>query len=183
MKEVNMKSVVIAASVALAWMATAPARAWAQDAESRKLTYLTFSSPIQLPGLELPAGKYRFSIADPDESRRVIEVADEKGMTTYGLFLTIPDQRLKPSDNPVVLFNETPSGTPAAVKAWFYPGETTGYEMVYPRNQAIKIAKATHEHVLASDSESDVKGGDRVKAVHGAKVGRVDENGNVSSDR
>jgi len=82
----------------------------------------------------------------------------------------------------VVLFNETEAGTPAAVRAWFYPGETIGYEMVYPKNQAVKIAKATHGRVLATESDTQSAGGDRVRAIHGAKVGRVDENGNFSSD-
>jgi hypothetical protein len=159
-----------------------PFKALAQTPEARKLTYLTFTKPIQLPGFELPAGKYRFSLADPDTSRRVVEVANEDGTKTYGFLLTIPDERLKPAKDALVLFNETEAGTPAAVRAWFYPGESLGYEMVYPKNQAVKIAKATHGRVLATESDTQATGGDRVRAIHGAKVGRVDENGNFSSD-
>jgi hypothetical protein len=32
------------------------------------------------------------------------------------------------------------TGSPDAIKAWFYPGETTGFEFVYPREQAKKAA-------------------------------------------
>src|SRR5213593_1888567 len=37
--------------------------------ESDKLTYLTFSKSVQLPGVTLPAGRYRFQLADTQESR------------------------------------------------------------------------------------------------------------------
>jgi len=169
-------------TVATLLIAAAPFKALAQTPESRKLTYLTFTKPVQLPGFELPAGKYRFSLADPDTSRRVVEVTNEDGTKTYGFLLTIPDERLKPAKDAMVLFNETAAGTPAPVRAWFYPGESIGYEMVYPKDQALKIAKATHGRVLATESDVNSAGGDRVKAMHGAKVGRVDENGNFSSD-
>jgi hypothetical protein len=175
-----LKGIVVTAVGTL--LIATPFKALAQNPEARKLTYLTFTKPIQLPGFELPAGKYRFSLADPDTSRRVVEVTNEDGTKTYGFLLTIPDERLKPAKDPVVLFNETEAGTPAAVRAWFYPGETIGYEMVYPKNQAVKIAKATHGRVLATESDTQSAGGDRVRAIHGAKVGRVDENGNFSSD-
>ena len=39
--------------------------------ETDKLTYLSFSKPVQLPGVTLPAGRYRFQLADVEESRRV----------------------------------------------------------------------------------------------------------------
>ena len=55
-----------AATLAVAFAGTAHAD------ECSKLTYLTFSGPVQLPGITLPAGTYRFELADPDSSRRVI---------------------------------------------------------------------------------------------------------------
>jgi len=36
----------------------------AQADECDKLTYLTFSAPVALPGVSLPAGTYRFSHPD-----------------------------------------------------------------------------------------------------------------------
>src|SRR5207245_2922314 len=44
--------------------------------EWNKLTYLTFSGPVNMPGITLPAGTYRFELMDPDSSRRVIRVSD-----------------------------------------------------------------------------------------------------------
>jgi hypothetical protein len=170
------------AAIASMLIINLPARASAQtSAEVRKVTYLTFSAPVQLPGFSLPAGTYRLSLADPDTTRRVVEVASQDGKKTYGMLLTIPDERAKAAKDPIVLFNETPAGTPEAVRTWFYPGETIGYELVYPRNQALDIAKKTHQGVLTTEGDVSATGTDRAKALHGAKVGRVDENGHFSS--
>jgi len=152
--------------------------------EWNKLTYLTFSGPVQLPGVTLPAGTYRFELADPDTSRRIIRVSDKDGSKSYGMFLSISDRKLEPADNPVVMFKETPSGVPQAVQAWFYPGETYGYEFAYPHDQALKIAKATHGSVLAvKDTPQASTDDERMASMKSAEVGHIDENDRpVSTD-
>ena len=167
-----------AAGLALGLSAVAHADEW------NKLTYLTFSGPVTMPGITLPAGTYRFQLMDPESGRRVIRVSDKEGTKNYGIFLTISDQKMEPSNDPVVIFGEMPKGMPQAIQAWFYPGETYGYEFVYPHDQAEKIARATHESVLAMNEPTPTTNeSDRVAAMRGAKVGRIDENGKpVSSD-
>src|SRR5437899_5716194 len=142
--------------------------------EWTKLTYFTFSAPVEMPGMVLPAGSYKFELADPDSTRRVVRISDKEGGKIHGIFLSIPDQKLEPSDKPIVMFRETPAGAPEAVKAWFYPGETTGYEFVYPHDQALKIAKATHTSVLTAKGE--VTG-----TTLASDTTRVDENDRVLS--
>lgn len=143
-----------------------------------KLTLLTFSGPVEVPGISLPAGTYQFSLADPDASRRVVKISDKDGMKTYGMFLSIPNQRMTPSDKPVVMFKETAAGAPPAVQAWFYPGETYGYEFAYPHDQALKIARATHQPVLSYSDRSDgsASDSDRIASMKSGEVTRVDEN-------
>src|SRR3954471_17096595 len=153
--------------------------------EFTKLTLLTFSGPVDVPGITLPAGTYRFSLADPESGRRVVKVADKDGSKTYGMFLSIPNERMKPADKPVVMFRETAAGAPPAVQAWFYPGETYGYEFAYPHDQALKIAKATHQSVLAynDDSKSSASDSDRMASMTKSEVSRIDENDRpVSND-
>src|SRR5689334_19552760 len=167
-----------AALLAVGLAGTAHADEW------NKLTYLTFSGPVQLPGITLPAGTYRFELADPDSSRRIIRVSDKDGSKNYGMFLSISDEKLEPSDNPVVMFKETPAGAPQAVQAWFYPGERHGYEFAYPHDQALKIAKATHGSVLAvKDTPKASTDDERVASMKSAETSRIDENGRpVSAD-
>jgi hypothetical protein len=150
-----------------------------------KLTLLTFSGPVDVPGITLPAGTYRFSLADPESGRRVIKVADKDGSKTYGMFISVPNQRMTPSDKPVVMFRETAAGAPPAVQVWFYPGETFGYEFAYPHDQALKIAKATHQSVLSYNDRSTASSTDedRMSSMKSAEVDRIDENDKpVSTD-
>ena len=122
--------------------------------ENNKLTYLTFSKPTQLPGVTLPAGRYRFELADTVESRRVIKVASDDGKKQLAMLLTIPNQLPEPAKDPVVLFAEVPQGQAEAVKAWVYPGESIGYEFIYPHDEAIAIAKRSHASVLSKSGDT-----------------------------
>src|SRR5437867_2764562 len=103
-------SVAAAAAVAL-FLSTPHLRA----DEFNKMTYLTFSGPVQVPGVVLPAGNYMFKLADPESGRRVIQIWDKEGTHLYTTLLSIPDQVSKPSDDPVVLFKEKPADEPQAI--------------------------------------------------------------------
>src|SRR5436305_2704468 len=153
--------------------------------EFTKLTLLTFSGPVDVPGVTLPAGTYRFELADPTTSRRVIRVSDKDGSKTYGMFISLPNQRMTPTDKPVVMFKESAAGAPPAVQVWFYPGESYGYEFAYPHDQALKIAKATHQPVLAYTDRAGASASDadRTASMKSAQVARIDENDKpVSND-
>ncbi len=170
-----MKSLCCAAAITLLAVSGAHADEW------NKKTYLTFSGPVQIPGATLPAGTYLFQLADPDNARHVVMVASKDGSHVYGMFITIPNDRLDTPDENVVMFGEAPAGAPQAVQAWWYPGERIGEEFVYPKNQATAIAKANHKEVLATDSDVNANGSenDRMASLRGSKVGRVDENGTM----
>jgi hypothetical protein len=159
---------------ALAMTALVAPRAHADD--YNKLTYVTFSGAVQVPGATLPAGTYTFKLADPENSRRVIQIWNKDATHLYTTLLTIPNQRLEPTDKPVILFKETAAGEPQAVEAWFYPGDRYGQEFVYPHDQAMKIAKASHTPVLsmAANTKNDEA------SLKSAQVSRVDENGSAS---
>jgi len=175
----NWKAVCSAAIFAVGVTSAAHADEW------NKLTILTFSGPVDVPGITLPAGTYRFELADPTTSRRVIRVSDKDGTKSYGMFLSMSNQRTEPADKPIVMFQEAAAGAPQAVKVWFYPGETYGYEFVYPHDQALKIAKATHGSVLAmkDDSTASTTEDERMASMKGAEVTRIDENDRpVSTD-
>jgi hypothetical protein len=47
--------------------------------------------------------------------------------------LAIPNYRLDPPDGTIFEFDERPGDTPMALHSWFYPGDNTGQEFVYPR--------------------------------------------------
>jgi hypothetical protein len=138
----------------------------AQDSGAAvSLTILTFTESVQLPGTVLPAGKYRFEIANLEGSADAVKVTSEDGKTAHGFFLTtpstLPQRDLKVQDT-WLMFAERAQGRPQAVREWFYPGRSIGVEFVYPKDEAVAIARANRTSVAASD---------------GDKLGRVDESG------
>jgi hypothetical protein len=126
--------------------------AQAQPADYR--TYFTFSGPVTLPGVTLPAGKYIFRLADPNSSRKVIAIQSEDGRKQLALLHTIPNQAQKAPNDPEIRFMETSSNVPPPVKTWWYPGKAIGYEFIYPRQQAMQLAKATTEPVLTTAQDT-----------------------------
>ena len=43
---------------------------------------------------------------------------------------------------------------PAAIKAWWYPGERMGYEFMYPRDQALRLALGASQPVLTTQAHT-----------------------------
>jgi hypothetical protein len=156
-------------SVALAaLLALAPA---ARADEHDRLTYLTFSGPVQLPGVTLAAGTYTFKLADTDGNRHLVQVFKKESSKLITTLMTIANERLEPVKDTYIMFAERPVGSPQAMKAWFYPGRSIGEEFIYPKRQALAIARANHESVLSSEGE--------VRDTT-TRVGRVNERGSFA---
>ena len=109
--------------------------------ERDKKTIVTFSAPVEIPGKALPAGTYVFKVLDSASNRNILQIFDKDEKQLYATILAIPDYRLRPSDKPVIRFEERPSGTPEAIKAFFYPGDDYGLQFVYPHDRAVQIAR------------------------------------------
>jgi len=137
-----------------------------------KRTIFTFSGPVTLPGITLPAGQYLFRLADPNSSARVVQVLNADGTTPYGLFFTIPVERLEPASLPEVRFMETASGTPAAIRTWWYPGERRGYEFIFPKEQARRLAMGASQPVLTTDAQTTT-----TEQTNTAELSRVGSSG------
>ena len=104
----------IIASLALALLTLGiGSAAQAQPADNR--TYFTFSSPVTLPGVTLPAGKYIFRIADENSGRRVVAIQSGDGKKQLAMLLTIPNQAPKAPSDPEIRFMETSSNVPPPV--------------------------------------------------------------------
>jgi hypothetical protein len=137
-------------AVALGVLATGVLKADTYD----KRTVFTFNRPISVPGVTLPAGKYMFRLVDTETSRKVVQVLDEHGKKPYAMLHTIPDIRRDASGSPEVRFMETAKGQPTAVQTWWYPNERIGYEFIYPKDQARRLAQAVVEPVLTTRTET-----------------------------
>lgn len=126
----------------------------AQGPPMDKSTTVTFSAPVALPGVTLPAGSYLFRLADSQVNRNIVQVFDKDRTKIFATILAIPSERNEPADETVITFKETPANMAPAVQYWYYPGEKRGQEFAYPKSQAMTLANATHSSVLAVDSDS-----------------------------
>jgi len=152
-EERHMLRKLIPTAALAALMLGSPAPTIAQTADYQ--TYFTFSGPVTLPGTTLPAGKYLFRLADPNTSRKVINVLTADGKKSVAMLTTIPNRLNKAPNDPEVRFMETSGNTPPPIKTWWYPGNSIGYEFIYPRKQALELAKVVNEPVLTTKSETN----------------------------
>jgi hypothetical protein len=157
MTSIRKAALACVASAMLALPMTAAAQGTAnQD------TFFTFSQAVELPGKTLPAGTYFFQLMDSPSNRHIVKVMSQDRKDLHATLLAIPFySNERPSDEPQVRFMETPaqaSGAPAtnAIKIWFYPGNSTGHEFIYPRSQAQRIAARTGQPVLTTKTEETI---------------------------
>lgn len=122
------------------------------DAWNQRTTF-TFSGPVEVPGMVLPAGTYVFKLADSESDRDIVQIFNKRENHIYGTYITIPDYRLKPTGKTILTFEERAAGAPEAVRAWFYPGDLYGHEFVYPKVKALALAKASNQPVPAVENE------------------------------
>jgi len=126
--------------------------------EWNKKTVLTFSQPVEIPGHVLPAGTYTFQLAESMADRHVVQIFNADGSQIIATVMAVPDYRLTSTDHTVITFSEVPAGSPEAIRAWFYPGNTIGNEFVYPKARATQLARTTKAVVPAIASDmSDVQ--------------------------
>jgi hypothetical protein len=147
----RLNTLCLGAALALSAFMTKPVMA----DEWNKRTEFQFSGPVQIPGKVLPAGKYVFEIADSDSNRNIVEVFSEDSNGKESLVATImaiPDYMEDTPDKPIVHFEERHSGDPEAVHSWFYPGENTGWEFVYPKNQTLDTSVNTTPALASADT-------------------------------
>lgn len=108
-------------------------------------TYMTFHRPVELPGVALGSGTYRFEVPDGN-NRQLVRVTNKAGTQVYGVFMTQPVSRLESSGDTSVTFKERGRNSPFPLATWFYPGQRDGHLFVYkaaarPRARARPPAK------------------------------------------
>jgi hypothetical protein len=132
-----------------------------------KRTYFTFSQPVALPGVTLPAGTYMFRIADDTTTRKVIQVANKEGTQSFAMLHTVPVYRPDPPKDPEIRFMETAEGAPVAVRAWWKDGERTGYGFIYSKDELAALNRpAVRDEAPAiapsADAEIEADAGEAV---------------------
>jgi hypothetical protein len=118
--------------------------------ERNQETLISFSAPIQIPGHVLPAGTYRFQLAEPGDELQMVRIYNADGTVLYATLQTVAAQRSRLAEDVVVTLAAPQSGGPEYLVKWFYRGNTDGHEFVYSKPQEREIARAAQESFLAN---------------------------------
>jgi len=150
----------VALACMTAAMVTMSVNAQAQGTANQD-TFFTFSQAVELPKTTLPAGTYFFQLADSASNRHIVKVMSQDRKQLLATLMAIPYySNDRPSDKPEVRFLEVPASTASAsptnaIKIWFYPGNSTGHEFIWPREKAMALARATNQSVLTTKTDAD----------------------------
>jgi len=99
---------------------------------ANRLTYLTFSGAVALPGVTLPAGSYAFELADVTGATNIVLVRNRARSKVY--FLGFTDRVARPAgmrDTSAVSFGETSPGQPRPIAVWYPPSTDDGLQFIY----------------------------------------------------
>jgi hypothetical protein len=100
-----------------------------QAVNMNNTTSLTFSAPVELAGVMLPAGRYIFEVANPDSGANVVRVLSRNRSRVQVRKITTPTYRESTSDmRTLIKLGEAPAGKPPAILAWFPANETRGHQ-------------------------------------------------------
>lgn len=114
-----------------------------------KETKITFSEPVQIPGIVLAAGTYTFKLVDPDADSSFVEVSNANDTKVYAMMETGSAERAKPTGRTEVTLASTGTSNPPVLTQWFYPGQTTGFQFLYPSGEESKLNQAKDRTLIA----------------------------------
>ena len=112
---------------------------------------ISFNQAIEIPGQVLPAGTYLFKLADPNDLD-LVRIFNSEGTRLYATLETVAAERRKPAGRTVVILAEQPDGRPETLLQWFYPGSTSGHELVYPQQEEQQLAQDRQQTVRAQQT-------------------------------
>jgi len=125
----------------------------AQASETDRLTHFMVNQNFEVPGKVLqPNTRYVMKLHDLYQNRNVVQVFTDDEKQMLAQFLAINSERLEPVDHTTFTFIETQPGYPKPIREWFYPGRNIGLEFVYPKEQALEIAKHSTQPVLTTET-------------------------------
>ncbi len=102
-----------------------------------KETLFRITNPVEIPGGVLPPGRYDIRLQGNGSPTAGIWSAD--GLKFYGYFETMLVDRARGMRGSEIVFDQA-SNAPMRLEEWFYPGSRVGNELLYPKNEQVRIA-------------------------------------------
>jgi hypothetical protein len=148
------------------WGACLTPKAKAGDWDQKPV--LTFSQPVEIPGIVLPAGTYVFSFLGSTADRNLIDVLSQDEQKVYATIEAIPDYRANAVGGTSIVFEERKAGAPHAIKEWFFPDRRYGHEFVYPGMGVLELGEFNNAGVTMAHSGQMMapEEGDYLRLLH-----------------
>ena len=131
----------------------------ARAAEPVKQTPFSINDPFEIPSMILEPGHYVLRLVEREPQRNVLDVFETVQLWTgdetrlISTLLTMPNYDQPTTDKTVFTFFERGPKQPKALRIWFAPGRNYGQEFVYPKLQAVELAKSVGRAVLSLPPE------------------------------
>ena len=148
MKIVTIVKSLVAITFLFAFLVVLPS---ARADQANQATKVTFNQAVQIPGRVLPAGTYWFILPQNITEHNQVRIYNSDRTALVATLLAINAERAVPTDHTTFTLAERGSAQPEAVVIWFYPGETTGHEFIYPKQVEKELAKDKQDTVDAGD--------------------------------
>jgi hypothetical protein len=124
------KSVLAVCGAIIVLAAASVGHAWSPN----RTTILTFSGPVELPGVALGSGTYIFELIDPVGSIDVVTVRDKNRTRVYYSGFTRRVERPAGKVEAVKL-EETKPGVVPRILAWYPTTDAVGHSFVYSKGR------------------------------------------------
>jgi sortase A len=127
--------------------------------EPDRKTPFSTNEPVEIPSMVLDPGRYVLRLIEPEPQRNVLEVFETVQLWSgdetrlLATVLTMANYDRPTTDKTVFVFFERGTNQPKALRTWFAPGRNYGQEFVYPRTQAVELAKIVGRAVLSMPAE------------------------------
>ncbi len=109
------------------------------------------SEQTEVPNTTLKPGAYSIRVVDHLKDRMIVEIQGRNNVHTT--FIAIPAGTMATAGTGPIPYSAGPKGK-SALKGFSFPGGTT-VEFVYPKNNAVSLAKANGTRVMAIDPASE----------------------------
>ena len=148
-----MALVLMVALTPLPLIAAPVAPSFVTDAADVLSTQFTVSTRTAVPGKTLAPGAYTIRIVDHLSNRVILQITDQSGKVQT-TFLALTGSSLNRQGNSGPIAWSGNGSKDSTLRGFSFPGSNP-VEFVYPKTEAVAIAKQNTDKVLAIDPESD----------------------------
>ena len=135
------------------------ATAFAADPTGASATF-TVTQQTKVPGETLKPGDYTIRVVDHLSDRLIVRVDSTNGKT-HSTFLGLQDASISTPSAPGVVTWENAAQKTTYLKGFLFPNTNSVVEFVYPKADAVAIAKSNQSKVPAIDPASEGKVADK----------------------